>query len=245
MSVNPLFQRLSLITGADGLEKIFRANALVFGAGGVGSWCAEALVRSGIGRIGIIDFDTVCDSNVNRQVQATTLTLGLPKADVLKQRLLEINPGCEVTAWNEEFDRESADRFGIEKACYVIDAIDTLKQKLDLIEITCAAGVRLFSSMGMARKMDPARIKIRDIWNTRDCALARLVRQGLRKRGFSSSFTVVYSDEKLPMRAETVPDNGAESGGGKKIINGSAVTVTACAGMILASLVLRDITGTL
>jgi tRNA A37 threonylcarbamoyladenosine dehydratase len=237
MSVNPLFQRLGLITGADGLEKLARQYVLVFGAGGVGSWCAEALARSGVGRIGIIDSDAVCDSNVNRQVQATTLTIGLAKAEALKRRLLEINPACEVTAWNEVFCRESEGRFGIEKVGYVIDAIDTLNQKLDLIETACNSGVKLFSSMGMARKMDPTRIKVGEIWNTKGCPLARLIRQGLRKRGFSGSFTVVYSEEKLPRRGE--------SGGYKKTINGSAVTVTACAGMILASLVLRDITGTL
>ena len=243
MSVHPLFQRLGLIVGPDGLEKLARQNVLVFGAGGVGSWCAEALVRSGVGRIGIIDSDMVCDSNVNRQVQATTLTIGLPKAQALKQRLLEIHPACEITAWNEEFCRESAGRFGIEKAGYVIDAIDTLNQKLDLIEIAYNSGARLFSSMGMARKMDPARIKVEEIWKTRGCPLARLVRQGLRKRGFSGSFTVVYSEEKLPNRGDSGGEE--ESGGYKKTINGSVVTVTASAGMILASLVLRDITGAL
>jgi tRNA A37 threonylcarbamoyladenosine dehydratase len=245
MKINPLFFFFLLITGADGLEKISRTSVLVFGAGGVGSWAAEALARSGFGKIGIIDFDLVCESNVNRQVQATTLTLGLPKAETLKKRLLEINPACEVTAWNEEFCRDNAGRFGIEKTNYVIDAIDTLNQKLDLIETVCAAGVRLFSSMGMARKMDPTRIKRAEIWDTRGCPLARLVRQGLRKRGFSGSFTVVYSDEKLPMHGDPTGGEEAESGRAKKIINGSAVTVTACAGMILASLVLRDITGTL
>jgi len=243
MSVNPLFQRLGLIIGAQGLEKLAWQNVLVFGAGGVGSWCAEALARSGVGRIGIIDFDAVCDSNVNRQVQATTLTIGLPKAQALKRRLLEINPACEVIAWNEEFCRERAGRFGIEKAGYVIDAIDSLSNKLDLIETAYNSGAKLFSSMGMARKMEPERIKVAEIWNTAGCPLARLVRNGLRKRGFSGSFTVVYSEEKLPMRGELVGEE--ESSGRKKTINGSAVTVTACAGMILASLVLRDITGAL
>jgi len=223
-SVNPLFQRLALLTGDAVLEKLARANVLVVGVGGVGSWCAEALVRSGIGRIGIVDFDTVCASNVNRQVQATSLTLGHVKVEALKQRLLEINPRCEVTAWKEVFSKENAAGFSIEHADYVIDAIDSLNHKLDLIE-TCSgtAGVKIFSSMGMAQKLDPTRIRTADIWETHGCPLARLVRQGLRKRGFGGRFTVVYSDERLVKN------------------KGSAVTVTASAGMTLASLVLRDI----
>jgi tRNA A37 threonylcarbamoyladenosine dehydratase len=251
MIVNPLFQRLALITGAEVLEKLEQTRVLVFGAGGVGSWCAEALTRSGIGGIGIVDSDTVCVTNINRQAQATSRTVGLSKAEVLKQRLLEINPRCEVTAWNRVFSRESAAGFGIADADYIIDAIDSLNHKLDLIEITRAAGVPLFSSMGMAQKMDPARLKTADIWKTEGCPLARLVRQGLRKRGFSGNFTVVYSDEQLPRHEEIAVacgsklclcgGGGTEWCGGKKVINGSAVTVTASAGMILASLVLRDI----
>jgi tRNA A37 threonylcarbamoyladenosine dehydratase len=255
-TVNPLFQRLALITGRETLEKLARTNALVFGAGGVGSWCAEALARSGIGRIGVIDSDTVCVTNINRQAQATSRTIGQPKVEVLKQRLLEINPRCEVTAWNKVFSAESAGAFGIENADYVIDAIDSLSCKLDLIEIACGlAGVKLFSSMGMAQKLDPTRIKTAGIWETRGCPLARLVRQGLRKRGFSGDFTVVYSDERLPRREEIAVSCGGslclcaaahgvektEWCSSKKIINGSAVTVTASAGMILASLVLRDV----
>jgi tRNA A37 threonylcarbamoyladenosine dehydratase len=254
-----------LITGAEALEKLTQTRALVFGLGGVGSWCAEALVRSGVGRIGIVDSDTVCVTNINRQAQATSRTVGLFKAEVLKQRLLEINPRCEVTAWSAVFSRESAGGFDIPGADYVIDAIDSLGNKLDLIEITRAAGIPLFSSMGMAQKLDPTRLKTAGIWETSGCPLARLVRQGLRKRGFSGNFTVVYSDEQLPRREEIAlscgsrlclcasgraasGDCGAEgtSGGtdwcgSKKVINGSAVTVTAAAGMVLASLVLRDI----
>jgi len=194
--VHPMFQRLALIAGPKAMEKLASASVLVFGLGGVGSWCAEALVRSGIGKIGIADYDTVCVSNVNRQVQATSLSVGQPKAEALKQRLLEINPSCEITAWNEVFSKENAACFGIEKADYAIDAIDSLPFKLDLIQICCASGVKLFSSMGMARKMDPTRIKIADFWKTAACPLARLVRAGLRKRGFTGSFTAVYSQRR-------------------------------------------------
>ncbi|MDR2479674.1 MAG: tRNA threonylcarbamoyladenosine dehydratase [Treponema sp.] len=256
--LHPQFQRLALITGTEALEKLACARVLVFGLGGVGGWCAEALARSGAGKIDIVDSDTVCVTNVNRQVQATSRTVGRSKADVLKERLLEINPCCEVTAWNTVFCRESAAGFGIANADYVIDAIDSLSHKLDLIEIACAADVPFFSSMGMAQKMDPTRLKTADIWETRGCPLARLVRQGLRKRGFSGSFIAVYSDERLPRREEIAVSCGSrlclcsasnttgertEWCSSKKIINGSAVTVTASAGMILASLVLRDIMG--
>ena len=236
------FQRLALITGNEALEKIAHARVLVFGLGGVGSWCAEALVRSGLGTIGIIDFDTICASNINRQIQATSRTAGLPKARVLRERLLEINPDCKVTALEKMFSRENAGEFAIADADYVIDAIDTLDNKIALIEFTRAAGVTLFSSMGMARKMNPTLIKTAGIWDTHGCPLARRVREGLRKRGFQDSFTAVYSDEPPcgQTAAGNTPQNNAPPSG--KQVNGSAVTVTACAGMILASLVLRDIT---
>jgi len=252
--INPMFQRLGLITGADVLEKLAKTSVLIFGVGGVGSWCAEALVRSGVGKIGIVDSDTVCVTNINRQAQATSRTIGDVKVEALKQRLLEINPGCEVTAWQKVFSRETAPEFNIEQADYVIDAIDSLAHKLDLIEISSAAGVQLFSSMGMAQKLDPTRIRTAGIWETEGCPLARLVRQGLRKRGFDSNFTVVYSDERLERRADIAVSCGSQKClcngdpdlqwcNGKKVINGSAVTVTASAGMALASLVLRDVMG--
>ena len=241
-----IFQRLELITGKEGLEKLKNTKVLVFGLGGVGSWAAEALVRSGIGKIGIIDSDTICASNVNRQLEATTLSVGQPKAQALKKRLLEINPDCEITAYDELFCLEKKDLFDIGSANYVIDAIDSLKHKLDLIETVCAAKAILFSSMGMALKMDPSQIKIASFWKTTYCPLARLVRQGLRKRGFSSDFTVVYSAEK-PIRAENAltaaPLPAPFLTRSAKPINGSVVTVTATAGLYLANLVLRDITG--
>jgi tRNA A37 threonylcarbamoyladenosine dehydratase len=273
--VNPVFQRLSLLTGIEAMDALSHTRALVFGLGGVGSWCAEALVRSGLGHIGIVDSDTVCVTNINRQVQATIATVGKLKAEVLRERLLEINPRCDVAAFGRVFSRETAADFGIAGADYVIDAIDSLTHKLDLIEYTAGTGVRLFSSMGMAQKLDPARLKTADIWETQGCPLARLVRAGLRKRGFEGHFLTVYSSERLPLwgelqlacgsaqclcpsRKQDGPGTavfGAASSGGptelpggpvewcssKKVINGSAVMVTAAAGMILASLLIRDL----
>ena len=228
---DPIFERLSLLTGDEGLEKLSGTSALVFGAGGVGGWAAEALVRCGVGKIGLIDNDIVRASNVNRQTQATTLTIGQPKASALQKRLLDINPGCAITVYDEFFHIENLGIFGIENADYVIDAIDTLNDKLDLIQTAHDARVTIFSSMGMALKMDPLRIKTASIWKTDICPLARLVRQGLRKRDFSGDFTVVYSDEPPISRASS----------GREKVNGSVVTVTGTAGLLLASLVIQDV----
>lgn len=257
MMINPIFQRLALITGAEALDAFSCIRVIVFGIGGVGSWCAEALVRSGIGAVDLVDSDTICITNVNRQVQARCCSVGKLKVDELAARLHEINPQCRIQAYPRVFSGETAGAFNIEKSDYVIDAIDSLSCKLDLIETAVKAGVTLFSSMGMAQKLDPLRLKTAGIWETSGCPLARLVRSGLRRRGFNGSFTCVYSAERLPLHTEIAVScgsalcmcparkNPAESFGewcaSKKVINGSAVTVTASAGMILASLVIRDL----
>jgi len=222
------FDRTSLLVGEEAIKKLSKTSVLVFGAGGVGSWASEALVRSGIGKIGIIDNDVVCASNINRQVEATSLTIGQPKASILRERLLEINPECDITAWDKIFCKEDAALFEIEKADYVIDAIDSLNHKLDLIEITKKTGVTLFSSMGMALKLDPSLIRTSSVWKTDICPLARLVRQGLRKRDFRGDFKVVYSVEQ-PAKCEKARNFG------------SIVTVTASAGLMLASLVIQNV----
>jgi tRNA A37 threonylcarbamoyladenosine dehydratase len=208
--------------------------------------------------VDIVDSDTVCITNINRQVQATSRTVGLSTTDTLRDRLLEITPNCKVTAYGKVFSRETAELFNIAGADYVIDAIDSLSHKLDLIETAFSAGTLFFSCMGMAQKLDPTRIKTADIWKTEGCPLARLVRQGLRKRGFKEHFTVIYSDELLPLHTEIGvacgqaqclcparnrddPNAPVEWCSSKKVINGSVVTVTATAGMILASLVIRDV----
>jgi tRNA A37 threonylcarbamoyladenosine dehydratase len=253
--------------GQNALDALEKARVIVFGVGGVGSWAAEALVRSGIGHIDIVDSDTVCVTNINRQVQALPSAIGKAKVTVLKDRLLGINPRCSVTAFENVFSRETADMFNIGEADYVIDAIDSLSYKLDLIEITTQRGVKLFSSMGMAQKLDPTQLKTTDIWDTQGCPLARLVRYGLRKRLFTGHFTVVYSPERLPLHTEVQSACGSghclcpakkdasingniskdaasvEWCASKKVINGSSVTVTASAGMILASLVLQEVYG--
>jgi len=288
-----IFQRLSLITGGAALEKLNATSVSVFGLGGVGSWCAEALARSGVGKLTLVDSDTVCITNINRQVQATTKTIGEFKAEVLKQRLLEINPECAVRAINKVFSAQTMggfgesgsgagnapgrtagsegfgeagyepgnksgkeDEFKIQDADYVIDAIDSLTNKLDLIEAALALNKKLFSCMGMAQKLDPSQIKIANIWETQGCPLAKLVRAGLRKRKITQSFPVVYSKERRELNKGVPVSCGSaaclcsrknpdakEWCSSKKVINGSAVTVTATAGMFLASLVVNNVVG--
>jgi tRNA A37 threonylcarbamoyladenosine dehydratase len=242
------------MTGTDTLSALSRKTVTLVGVGGVGSWCAEALVRSGITYLALIDSDTVCITNINRQIQATDSTVGQAKVIALKERLETINPSCHIQTYQEIFSRETSSRFNIEQTDVIIDAIDSLGYKLDLIEIACESGKTFFSCMGMAQKMDPTQIKTADIWETKGCPLARLVRAGLKKRGFNQHFTAVYSSESLPRREESTVGCGsgvhcccpAQKTGpdwcaSKKVINGSSVTVTATAGMILASLVLRSI----
>jgi tRNA A37 threonylcarbamoyladenosine dehydratase len=243
---NPLFRRLTLITGEGAAKALEESRVIVVGIGGVGSWAAEALVRSGVGSVSLVDSDRVCVSNTNRQIQASNANIGRLKTEVLEERLRDINPSCRVTSFPRFFSKETADSFDIRGADFVIDAIDTLQSKLDLIEVTLAAGKKLFSSMGMGKKLDPTLIRTADIWKTDGCPLARLVRNGLRKRKCFGHFTAVYSKERLPMREADDGDAPAEefvaaAGGRRKTVFGSAVTVTASAGMVLASLVIRDV----
>jgi len=246
------FQRLILLIGPEAAAALQKSRVIVFGLGGVGSWCAEALVRSGIGKISLADSDVVCPSNINRQLQASSSSIGRLKTEALEERLKDINPECEITTFPHVFSRETAELFDIPGADYVIDAIDSLAHKLHLIETALAAGTRFYSSMGMAQRMDPTLIKTANIWKTSGCSLARLVRQGLRKRGFRGNFTAVYSPERIPRRdsPDAIPPSPAAPGdtaprgtwdSGKKVINGTVVTVTAVAGLVLASLVVQDI----
>jgi tRNA A37 threonylcarbamoyladenosine dehydratase len=247
---NPLFRRLTLITGDGAARALEESRVVVVGIGGVGSWAAEALVRSGVGSVSLVDSDRVCVSNTNRQIQASSVNMGRLKTEALEERLREINPSCRVMSFPRFFSRETADSFDIQGADFVIDAIDTLQSKLDLIVFSLKAGKKLFSSMGMGKKLDPTLIRSADIWKTSGCPLARLVRNGLRKRKCYGHFTAVYSPELLPVR-EAGDDNApaeeaaaagvATEGGVRKAVFGSAVTVTAAAGMVLASLVLRDV----
>ena len=222
-----IFQRSELLLGAEAMERIAEKRVIVFGVGGVGSWCAESLVRSGIKHLTIVDSDRVCASNINRQLMATTQTIGQVKVDVLRDRLLSINPAAEITALHEFFTAETADSFHLESYDYIIDAIDTLKDKTLLILMACNTQAKFFSSMGAALKLDPTRIKIAEFWKVQGDPLARVLRKRFKREGQypARKFQCVYSDELVEPQGE-----------GK----GSLVHITAIFGFMLAGLVIQD-----
>ena len=222
-----LFQRSELLLGAETMSRIAEKRVIVFGVGGVGSWCAESLVRSGIRQLTIVDSDVVCASNINRQLMATTETVGQVKVEVLKDRLLSINPSAEITAVHEFFTAETAESFHLDTYDYIIDAIDTLKDKVQLTLMACQTEATFFSSMGAALKLDPTHIKIAEFWKVQGDPLARVLRKKFKREGQypSRKFLCVYSDELLEPREE-----------GK----GSIVHITAIFGFMLAGLVIQD-----
>lgn len=234
---NDIFQRAELLLGNDVMNQIASKRVIVFGVGGVGSWCVECLVRSGIRRITIVDFDSVCTSNVNRQLMATTDTIGRVKVEALKERLLQINPDCEVTALQKVFTEETADEFCLDQYDYIIDAIDSLKDKVALIMRACQTSAVFFSSMGAALKMDPTRIRVAEFWKVRGCPLGSALRKRMKRAQLKPThkFQCVYSEELLD-NVGTQPE--PES---KRQTNGSMSHITAIFGFTIAGLVLNDI----
>ncbi len=224
-----IFSRLELLLGNEATERIAQKRVIIFGVGGVGSWCAESLVRSGISRLTMVDSDRVCISNVNRQLMATTKTVGQVKVNALKERLLTINPSAEITALQKVFTQETAGEFALDSYDYIIDAIDSLKDKALLIMMaTQLPSAKFFSSMGAALKMDPSHIKIAEFWKVTGDPLARALRNHFKrnKQFPKRKFQCVYSDELIDSKGE-----------GK----GSIVHITAIFGFMLAGLVLQDI----
>lgn len=234
---NDIFQRAELLLGNDVMNQIASKRVIVFGVGGVGSWCVECLVRSGIRRITIVDFDSVCASNVNRQLMATTATIGRVKVEALKERLLQINPQCEVTALQKVFTEETADEFCLDQYDYIIDAIDSLKDKVALIMRACQTSAVFFSSMGAALKMDPTRIRVAEFWKVRGCPLGSALRKCMKRAHLKPAhkFQCVYSEELLD---NVSPQPEPES---KRQTNGSMSHITAIFGFTIAGLVLNDI----
>lgn len=222
-----IFQRSELLLGAEAMRRIAEKRVIVFGVGGVGSWCAESLVRSGIKHLTIVDSDVVCTSNINRQLMATTETVGQVKVEVLKERLLSINPSAEITAIHEFFTAETAESFHLDTYDYIIDAIDSLKDKAHLILMACQTEATFFSSMGAALKLDPTHIKIAEFWKVQGDPLARVLRKKFKHEGQypARKFLCVYSDELIEPKGE-----------GK----GSLVHITAIFGHMLAGLVVQD-----
>jgi len=260
MAGSPLFHRTELLVGPDVVDRLAATRVILFGVGGVGSWCAEALVRSGIGHLAMVDADAVCITNVNRQLQATPEAVGQPKVVELQKRLQTINPGARVDAITRIFGLATRDSFDIGNFNYVLDAVDSLSNKLGLIEYAVDHGATLFSAMGASAKLDPTRIKVSSIWETEVCPLARRIRKRLHRHGFAGDFLCLYSDEYIPNHS-TAPICGTaechcprfmrgpdgepmpahEWCSSKKKINGSMVHVTATFGMMLAGLVVQDV----
>ena len=226
-----IFQRTELLIGDEAMKRLSSKRVIIFGVGGVGSWCAESLIRSGIRQLTIVDSDVVCESNINRQLMATTKTIGQAKVDVLRERLLSINPNAEITALQQVFNEETADSFHIGIYDYVIDAIDSLKDKALLILMACKENVDFFSSMGAALKMDSTRIRVTEFWKVSGDPLARALRKRFKHNGQypSRKFQCVYSDELLQNQGEKT-DRG----------NGTLVHITAIFGFTLAGLIVQD-----
>lgn len=241
-----LFGRTRLLVGDDSMAKLAEVRVILFGAGGVGSWCAEALVRSGVVHLCIVDPDMVAASNVNRQAMATTRTIGRPKVEAMRERLLDISPDAEIDAIQMAYTPETASRFDLGAYDYIIDAVDSLSNKAELILNASKSGSKFFSSMGAALKLDPTRVKVAEFWNVRGCPLGAALRKRFRKHGTlpAGEFLCVYDDEVLPMKGENPGGTGSAAGGmdaGKAQINGSMAPVTGIFGFTLAGLVLKDL----
>lgn len=232
---NEYFGRTAMVAGDDMMADLGTLRVMVFGVGGVGSWCVEALARTGVGNITIVDPDCVAPSNINRQMPALTSTVGRPKVEVIAERIHDINPAASVTALQDRYTPERGAEFHIGDYDYVIDAIDSLGDKADLIlrctDPATAPRRGFFSSMGAARKLDPSKIAVAEFWKVEGCPLARALRTRFRKTGVFPRRKVkcVYSPETLPHRAE-----------GPQGVNGTFAHATAIFGLTLASLVVRD-----
>lgn len=256
-----IFKRTELLLGNTLMNKIGSQRVIIFGVGGVGSWCAESLIRSGIKYLTIVDSDRVCVTNVNRQLLATTKTVGQVKVETLKERLLDINPNAEITAVQQIYSAETADSFGLDKYDYIIDAIDSLSNKMDLIVRATKTNAMLFSSMGAALKMDPTKVQVAEFWKVKGCPLAAALRRKFKKSEKPArKFLCVYSEEVLENRganescgtdaclcprtknAAGNPDlANHEWCSTKAQINGTLAHITAIFGFTIAGLVMKDI----
>ena len=234
------FSRTELLFGKEAMERLAAARVAVFGIGGVGGHVVEALVRSGVGTVDLIDNDKVSLTNINRQIYATMKTLGQYKVDVAEERIREINPDAVVHTYKTFYMPDTADQFDFTKYDYVVDAIDTVTGKIELVMQANAAGTPIISSMGAGNKMDPTAFEVADIYKTSVCPLARILRYELRRRGIKH-LKVVYSKEP-PITPTENPDVNEEAGGMRRQVPGSNAFVPSVAGLIIAGKVLKDLT---
>jgi len=239
------FSRTELLLGKEAMEILNKAHVAVFGIGGVGGYTVEALVRSGIQHIDLIDDDKVCLTNLNRQIIATRSTIGKYKVDVMKERILDINPSAEVTVHKCFYLPETRDQFDFSKYDYVVDAVDTVTAKINLILQAKEAGIKIICSMGAGNKMDPTQFQVADISQTTVCPLARVMRQECKKRKIKN-VKVVFSTEKVLRPIEAIPSE-ASSVDSKSTVRrdtpGSTAFVPSVAGLIIASEIIKDLTG--
>ena len=246
------FSRTELLLGRTGMERLAAARVAVFGIGGVGGYTVEALARSGVGHLDLIDDDRVCLTNINRQIIATRATVGKYKVDVARDRILSINPKAEVTVHKTFYTPETASQFDFTQYDYVVDAIDTVTGKLELIVQADRAGTRIISCMGAGNKMDPTAFKVADIHETSVCPLARVMRRELKKRGIRK-LKVVYSKEPpltpiddmaISCRSYCIcPPGTARKCTQRRQVPGSNAFVPAAAGLILAGEIVRELSG--
>lgn len=233
MSVKEEFSRTAYVYGEDAVEKLNKAKVAVFGVGGVGGFICEALARAGVGSIDIFDKDTVSPSNINRQIIALHSTVGREKVDVMRQRMLDINPECKVNAYSVFYLPENADDFDLSIYDYIADAVDTVSAKLEIAERAYRLGIPVISAMGAGNKTDPTKFEVADISDTSVCPLARVMRRELKARGIKK-YKVVYSKEE-PRRSDVYDE---ESG---KAIPGSLSFVPSVMGLIMAGEIVKDI----
>ena len=244
------FARTRLTFGKDNMEKLYNARVIVFGIGGVGSYVVEALVRSGIGAIDIVDDDKICLSNLNRQLFALQSTIGRDKVDVAEERIHDINPDCKVTKWKTFYMPDTADLFDFSQYDYIVDCIDTVTGKLEIITRAKALKKPVISCMGAGNKVDPTKLKVADITRTSVCPLARVMRNELKKRRIKRLKVVFSTETAIPPQVdETDPDFEDTSGvtpdrkgSPKKQTPGSNAFVPSVAGMIIAAEVVKDLT---
>lgn len=237
--MNEQFQRTALLIGQDGISALQSARVALFGVGGVGSFTAEALIRAGIGTLDLFDNDTVCPSNLNRQLIALHSTIGQYKVDAMRARLLDINPNAQIGAHRLFYLPETAEQVDLSKYDYIVDCIDTVSAKLDLAVRAAALNIRIIASMGTGNKLDPTAFEVADISKTTVCPLARVMRQELRKRGVDH-LKVVYSREIPRVPLQDVPANAPTAS--RRSTPGSISFCPSVAGLIIAGEVIRDLT---
>lgn len=234
--MNP-YSRTELLLGSDGMEKLKNAKVAVFGLGGVGGYVVEALARSGVGALELIDHDTISITNINRQLLATRSTVGQSKAEAAKNRVLDINPDIAVTVRECFFGPDTADTFDFSQYSYVVDAIDTVTGKLALVQAAQAAGVPILCSMGTGNKLDPTKFQIADITKTSVCPLARIMRKECAKRGIKHLKVLFSTEDPL---SPGLPDT-EELPEGRRALPGSVAFVPSVAGLIIAGEVIKDL----